>query len=266
MMRMTALMVRLRPRVQGGERMTRTIPRSDGLAVLVTAAAVGLAACGGSSPDSPHVASLGSTSTSTSTSTSGTGRGHGSTTTAPEGGNATQLMDEWATCMRANGDPNQTDPTIDQYGVINITLPQGVSQALSSEVHGSTGPCSLDELAAENELRAANPVAPPPNQAQLLQYVDCMRTHGVPNYPNSVGGRTDFIAAGVDPNSASFVNADKICSHQINAPAWWSAGTGPPGDVSVSSAGIGPNGPIPGNRPGGVVPVQGGHGGAGSSG
>ena len=61
----------------------------------------------------------------------------------PRGGNATQLMDQWATCMRANGDPDQTDPTIDQYGVINITIPQGVTDAsISSEAHGSSGPCS----------------------------------------------------------------------------------------------------------------------------
>jgi hypothetical protein len=159
-------------------------------------------------------------------------------------------MDEWASCMRSNGDPNQTDPTIDQYGVINITMPDGVSQSLSSQVHGSTGPCSQYELAAENDLRAADPVPPPPTQAQLLQYVDCMRTHGVPNYPNSgPNGETDFRAAGVDPNSTTFKSADKICARQINAPAWWTAGTGPPGDVVVTSAGIGPNGPTGPNRP-----------------
>lgn len=233
-------------RSRGQERrrdITKTFPRSGVLAILVVAAAIGLTACGGGSPGSPHVANLG-----TSTPTGGR-HGGGSTTTAPKGGNATQLMDQWATCMRANGDPNQTDPTIDQYGVINITIPDGISATISSQVHGSTGPCSQYELAAENVLRAANPVAPPPTQAQLMQYYGCMRTHGVPNFPNpGANGESNFRAAGVDPNSASFVNADKICGKQINAPAWWIAGMGPPGDVSVSSAGIGPNGPT-GNRP-----------------
>jgi hypothetical protein len=223
-----------------------------GVTIVVMAAAIGLSACGGGSLDSPHVANLG-----TSTTTVG-GHGGASTTTPTKGGNATQLMDQWATCMRANGDPNQNDPMIDQYGVINITIQDGISATISNQVHGSTGPCSQYELAAENDLRAANPVAPPPTQAQLMQYYGCMRTHGVPNFPNpGANGESNFRAAGVDPNSASFVKADKICSRQINAPAWWSAGTGPPGDVSVSSAGIGPNGPIPGNRPGGGVPVQG---------
>ncbi len=241
---------------------TRIRLRCGGLALVLATAAIGLTACSGGSPDSPHVATL-----ETTTTTQGS-HGGARTKTAPKGGNATQLMDEWATCMRVNGDPNQTDPTIDQYGVINITIPQGVTDnSISSEAHGSTGPCSQYELAAENVLRAANPVAPPPTQAQLMQYYDCMRTHGVPNFPNpGANGESNFRAAGVDPNSASFVTADKICSHQINAPAWWSAGTGPPGDVSVSSAGIGPNGPIPGNLPGGGVPVQSGLGGSGSHG
>jgi hypothetical protein len=196
-----------------------------------------LAACGGGAPDSPHVASL-------QTSTTAKSRHGGlSTTTAPKASNATRLMDEWAACMRDNGDPEQTDPTNHEYGVINITMPDGVSQTLSSQVHGTTGPCSQYELDAENALRAANPVAPPPTQAQLVQYVDCMRTHGVPNFPNAgPNGETNFRAAGVDPNSPSFQNANQICGKQINAPAWWVAGTGPPGDVVVTSAGIGPNG------------------------
>ena len=228
--------------------------------MLVAAAAIGLTACSGGSPDSPHVASL-ETSTTTAD-----GHGGGSTTTAPKGGNATRLMDEWATCMRANGDPDQTDPTIDQYGVINITMPLGVSQALSAEAHGSTGPCSQYELAAENILRAANPVAPPPTQAQLLQYVDCMRTHGVPDYPDPGPNNETKFPADVDPNSPTFENANKVCGKEINAPAWWIAGTGPPGDVVVSSAGIGPNGPTPGNRPATVRPAPGGNGGSGSNG
>ena len=258
----SAWLARERSRAAG-----RTYRRPCGLVMLVAAAAIGLTACGGGSPDSPHVANLG-----TSTTTGGS-HGGGSTTTAPKGGNATQLMDEWATCMRANGDPNQTDPIIDQYGVINITMPQGVSQALSSEVHGSSGPCSQYELAAENDLRAANPVAPPPTQGQLVQYVDCMRTHGVPNYPNAgPNGETNFNGTGVDPNSPSVENASKVCGVKLNFPAWWIAGTGPPGDVVVTSAGLNPNGgPAPGagvHTPSGgtEVPVQGGNGGSGSNG
>jgi hypothetical protein len=219
--------------------------RWPALVLVATTSAVGLAACGSGAPDSRHVANLG-----TGTTTGGA-HGGGSTTAPPKAGNATQLMDEWATCMRANGDPDQTDPTIDQYGVIDILIPQGITDtSISSEAHGSSGPCSQYELAAENDLRAANPVAPPPTQAQLLQYVACMRTNGVPDYPDPGPNNETKFPAGVDPNSPTFENANKVCGKQINAPAWWIAGTGPPGDVVVRSAGIGPNGPIPGSRPG----------------
>jgi hypothetical protein len=230
-------------------------------AVAVAAAAMGLTACSGGSPGPLHVARLG-----TSTTASG-GHGGGSTTTTPKGGNATQLMDQWATCMRANGDPDQTDPTIDQYGVINITIPQGITDtSISSEAHGSSGPCSQYELAAENALRAANPVAPPPTQAQLVQYVDCMRTHGVPDYPDPGPNNETNFPADVNPNSPTFENANKVCGEQVNAPAWWIAGTGPPGDVVVRSSGIGPNGPVPRNQPVTVDPAPGDSGGSGSNG
>lgn len=240
---------------------TRNRLRCAGFAMGLAAAAIGLTACGGGSPASSHVANLG-----TSTTTHG-GHGGASTTTPPKGGNATQLMDQWATCMRVNGDPNQTDPTIDQYGVINITIPQGVADtSISSEAHGSSGPCSQYELAAENAFHAANPVAPPPTQAQLLQYVGCMRTHGVPDYPDPGPNNETKFPADVDPNSPTFENANRVCGKQVNAPAWWIAGTGPPGDVVVSSAGIGPNGPTPGNPPVTVRPAPGGNGGSASNG
>jgi hypothetical protein len=230
--------------------MTRTFRRSGGLAILVAAAAIGLTACGGGSPASPHVASLGRSSHSSS---------HESTTTAPKAGNPTQLMDEWATCMRSNGDPNQTDPTIDAYGVINITM-RNVSQAVASETHGNSGPCSQYELAAENALRGSQQDQPP-DQAQMIQYTDCMRTHGVPDYPDpGPNGKTDFNGTGVDPNSPFVENANKVCGKQINAPAWWIAGTGPPGDVVVTSCNGAPNCQPPSGGPpsggGGATPVQ----------
>jgi hypothetical protein len=91
-----------------------------------------------------------------------------------------------------------------------------------------------------------------------------MRTHGVPNYPDpGPNDQTDFNGTGVDPNSPSVENANNICGKQINAPAWWIAGTGPPGDVSVQSTPLTPNGGSPpsGSHPGNggtPVPVSGG--------
>ena len=100
----------------------------------------------------------------------------------------------------------------------------------------------------ERVLRAADPVKDPlglTNQGDQLKYVDCMRANGVPNYPYPQGNSTDFQGTGVDPTSPSVENVNKLCGKRIGAPAWWIAGTGPPGDVVVTSAGINPNGGPP---------------------
>lgn len=232
--------------------LTRRYGRAAAIPVLLVVAACALSACSSGPAASPPVASLGTNGAHDS------GEHGDGTTTTPQGGNATHLMDEWAACMRTNGDPDQTDPTIDQYGVINITIPDSVTDStISSEAHGSTGPCSQYELAAENVVRGGQPAPAGPTQAQLVQYTDCMRVNGVPNYPDpGPDGRTDFRGTGVDPDSPAAQRANDICGKQINAPAWWIAGTGPPGDVVVTSAGLSPGGggPPPKASPGSPVP------------
>ena len=49
--------------------------------------------------------------------------GAGSSATTVPKGNATALVDGWATCMRNYGDPDQADPTIGTDIVIHVTIP-----------------------------------------------------------------------------------------------------------------------------------------------
>ena len=67
-----------------------------------------------------------------------------------------------------------------------------------------------------------------------------MRANGVPNFPYPIGDKTDFQGTGVDPTSPFVEKVNGVCGKKIGAPAWWTAGTGSPGDVSVSN--VGPNG------------------------
>ena len=231
---------------------TATYRRLGGLVVVAVAVASALAACNGGGSSSPHVASLGTTTSV------GTSRGtdDGSTTTTVPRSSATALTDEWATCMRSNGDPNQADPIIDSHGVINITSPllNGPGGGPSAAAHNVTGQCSQYLTEAQNILRAEDPVPPfDPDQAVLVQYVNCMRANGVPNYPYPTGTTTNFNGTGVDPNSPFVEKVNDVCGKQIDAPAWWINGWGPPGDVSVAPAAGGP--PL---RP----PVPAGNGGA----
>jgi hypothetical protein len=78
------------------------------LTAVAAATAIGLAGCGGSSPS--RVASL--------SGSGGRNGGGGTTTTTLPKGTPTQLLDDWASCMRGHGDPDQVDPTIDANKVI----------------------------------------------------------------------------------------------------------------------------------------------------
>jgi hypothetical protein len=237
--------------------MTTTYRRSGGATVVLAAAAIALAACSASgSPPASHATSsptVASLPTSTSVGTS-SGHSDGSTTTTlPKASNATALVDEWATCMRSHGDPDQTDPMIDSHGGINITVPSGnASHAFGEALHNVTGTCSQYLAAAQRVLRAEIPYTPfDPDTALIVQYANCMRANGVPNYPYPVGDQTNFNGTGINLNSRVFENANSVCGKRIDAPPWWINGWGPPGDISSSS---GPTHGVPHGNP---VPVTG---------
>jgi hypothetical protein len=261
---------------------TKMYRRAGALAILVAAAALALAACSGSGSSSPQVASLGASSgpgttsspgtsgdpgTSTSPGTSsGTG---GGATRATIAGNVTPLLNEWAACERSHGDPDQADPTVSADGVIYILIPQGAQPA--GDLHERTGTCSQYVAEAANELRAANPVAPPPDQAEYLKYVGCMRSNGVPDYPYPDGDQTNFYGTGVDPNSPAVERVNQLCGKKLGLPTWWINGTSTPGDVEVSTAGMGHPSPRPcfyykTNPCPGLVTVPGGNPGSGTNG
>jgi hypothetical protein len=210
--------------------MTGMHRRPGALAVLAAAAALALAACSGGS-STPQVASLrGSASPGAGSGTSG-----GSIQATQPPGNVTRLVDEWAACERSHDDPDQATPTIDASGVIHITVPQGAQP--TGDIHELTGTCSEYLAEAQNELRAANPVTPPPDHAEYLKYVACMRANGVPDYPYPTGDTTDFNGTGVDPDSPSVERVNQLCGKKIGAPAWWINGTDTPGSIEVHTAG-----------------------------
>lgn len=202
--------------------------RSSGPATLVVIAALALAACG--TPSSTAVANLETTGAS------------GATTTTVAKGSATSLLVEWAGCMRKHDDPNQTDPTVDSQGVISVIIPMNAPQSLSGEIHGGTAPCNAYLAGASAALRSGKPIVQP-SQSMELKFTACMRSHGVPNYPEATGDSTSFNGTGVDPNSPFVEHASTVCDRQTGLTSIIAGNQA--GDVTVESAGIPPNGPPP---------------------
>ena len=194
--------------------------------VLVAAAAIGLAACGGSS--SPHVASL---PTTTTLGTSGATSGSGSSTTTPTAGNPTQLLNEWAACMRSHGDPNQADPTITANKVIDIiwdpATPGGYS-GTNKGGQGNSGPgqyCRAYLTAAQTALQGGRP-RKLPSQAEQVKYSECMRANGIPDFPDPTGnGQVLNMGGDLIPSNPTFQHASKVCAQKTGVPTFGSGAT-----------------------------------------
>ena len=224
--------------------MKATIRRAGGLAPIAAAAAIGLAACGGGS-GSPHVANLG-TSTTLATS-SGNRGGSGSSSTALPSSNPTQLLDEWAACMRAHGDPGQADPTIDASKVIHLTwndaIPGGI-YGTNKGGQGNAGPgqyCRTYIDTAETDLQGGQNQQQP-SQAQLLKFSQCMRANGIPDFPDPSNGGLSFnrgAGGDLNPSNPVFQNASTLCAQKTGVPGFASRGSPQPGSVEFNGDGPG---------------------------
>jgi len=217
--------------------MTRTYRRSGGLAVLVAAAAIGLAACGGG-PSSPQVASLGNSSGKPASSGNGSG---GSATTLK--GSPTQLLDEWAACMRSHGDPGQADPTVTASKLIDISMPPAVPGGFNGTNQGgqgNSGPgqfCRAYLGAAQTALRGGQPPPKPPSTAKALKFSECMRANGIPDFPDPTPGQGISLNVGaggdLNPNNPTFQKANNLCVQKTGAQGLPGGGTPPPGTIEL---------------------------------
>jgi hypothetical protein len=219
---------------------TRTLtvrPLRVALAVAAAVPALLAAGCGGGSKP-PGVANIGTASTPTTTASSGNG---GGTSSAQPKGNAVQLLAEWAACMRSHGDPQQTDPTIEPNKVIQITLPAGYDQGPGlGGKGGGNNPCASYMNAASTALRGGAP-AQRPDPAKLLQFSQCMRANGIPDFPDPSGNGLSIQRGGdLDPNNPAFRNAQKLCGKKVGLQGPIAGGAPQPGTIRVTVAGAPP--------------------------
>jgi hypothetical protein len=192
------------------------VARAVAPVLVVLALVAGLAAgCGGGS-SSPSVAGLGTTASS------GAGRSAGGASGAfalPPGGAGigasisrqvgTAAGVRYTACMRSHGVRSFPDP--DAQGTITIT----VSRALDPR----SPLFQRAESACGHLLPSGTALSPARQQqmkARLLAFAACMRSHGVPGFPDptfSGGGVSQGFGRGdgVDPRSSIFEAAQQAC-------------------------------------------------------
>jgi hypothetical protein len=213
------------------------------LIVLVSTALL-VAGCGGSS--SPGVAHL-SSSTSGSSAADGAGR-----SSSPESAARTQQkMIAYSQCMRSHGVPEFPDPTeghllihsSNHNGRVSGVNPQSSQFQAAQKVCGKLLP----------EGGAPSPAQQAKAQEAALKFSQCMRTHGLPNFPDptfSGGGVRMTLkaggASGIDPRSPQFKAAQKTCQSKLPRPPGAKGGAGG-GEVSSSGGPGGSGGESGGN-------------------
>jgi hypothetical protein len=186
--------------------------RAASVTAAMLAAAVALAACGGSSPTKPSKQAA-----------------------VNGGGNGLKL----AECMRSHGVPDFPDPSSGNGGGSSIQQSSnGGATSITVDGHqlNVSGPAFQKAMQTCQSLQ---PHGPPISGAQLaklqkgaLKMAECMRSHGVPNFPDptvgtgpdgrGVGIRIGAKAAGggggLQPNSPAFQAAQKVCMPLIGGP------------------------------------------------
>jgi hypothetical protein len=118
----------------------------------------------------------------------------------------------YAQCMRTHGVPNAPDP-----GPSGLTTapPTGLSPSspvvqAANKICGKLAPALPAGAAAQQDAQ------------QELRFVQCMRTHGVPNMPDPRpgGGITITLPNGtrLNPNAPQFQKAQEECQHLMTRP------------------------------------------------
>jgi hypothetical protein len=223
--------------------MKGTYRRSGGLAVLAAFAAIGLAVCGTAGSSSSTIASIPTVASQGKNSPSG-----GTTTTLPKG-NPTQLLNEWAECMRRHGDPDQADPTIDANRDIDINWNPEITGGVNGTNkggQGNSGPgqyCRAYLTAAQTAL-GGNQQQPASNPATLEKYSECMRSNGIADFPDPVNGNLSFnlgASGNLNPNNPTFESASKLCARRTGARVPGTGGSPRPGTIKLYGAGPLPN-------------------------
>lgn len=129
-------------------------------------------------------------------------------TTASSDGYASFL--KFSECMRASGVGNFPDPST-RGGGIKIAVTPGTASFQSAPAYKSA------RQSCKHLLPGGGPPATVPEsvKVQEVKRAECMRAHGVPNYPDPTfpkgGGVDNLIPSSINVNSPAFQRAANAC-------------------------------------------------------
>ena len=181
----------------------------------LTASALLVAGCGGSAKN-PTVAHLGSsTTTSASSKSSSTGAGGaGATGSASPDSQAVA----YSACMHAHGVPNFPEPRVSTSGD-EVRVAVRVTPGITGNPKFKSAQQACGKLLpGGGPGEGASQQISPQEQSQYLKAAACIRSHGIPSFPDptfSGGGVHIPHVAGLDPHSPQVRAAEEACQSLI---------------------------------------------------
>jgi hypothetical protein len=183
------------------------------LAAALIALCLLVTGCGGNSPTG-DVASLGSHASKTSTtSPAADGSGAGPGTSASPGSQAVA----YSACMRAHGVPNFPDPKVSTNGN-EVKVAIGVTPGITGNPQFKSAQQACGKLLPGGGPGSGpNHQISPREQAQYLKAAACIRSHGIPTFPDPTfsGGGVHIQHQGLNESSPTFRAAVHACESLI---------------------------------------------------
>lgn len=198
-----------------GDRSTATVqglgaaPLAAALIALTTLSVL-VAGCGGNSP-AGGVASLGShASNKSTTNPAAAGSGAGS---ASPGSQAVA----YSSCMRAHGVPNFPDPKVSTNGN-EVKVAIGVNPSITGNPQFKSAQQACGKLLPGGGPGSGpNHQISPREEEQYLKAAACIRSHGIPNFPDPTfsGGGVHIDHQDLNESSPTFKAAVHACESLI---------------------------------------------------
>lgn len=210
------------------------IPRTKGAAAWALAALllIGATACGGDEEASPGLASLDESAQQADAEDA-------ESTDASDGAEGDAALLEVAECMRSNGVTEFPDPVVSADGTASFDFQAMATSGIDRE--STAFRQAIDECGEllEGTTLGGGPFGDDPDaEDRLLEFAQCMRDNGVPDFedpqigtagpPAAGGGRPDLD----DPAQRA---AFEICQDEVNVPV--PGGTGDQGATTTPGGG-----------------------------
>lgn len=169
--------------ISGNRRRRRARPLHAGILAVMAGTVLFLAACSSNASGSPS---------SQSTPTTGTSAHY-------------QKALAYAQCIRTHGVPNFPDPNSQGQFTVQGNDTQAEEAALATAKTACRSLLPGGQLSQSQEQQRLN---------ELLQFARCMRSHGVPNFPDPKSNPVslNLRGSGIDRKSPQFQSAQQACS------------------------------------------------------